>query len=470
MSFHPENPAQHRNKLSALASAALGLWHLIGFSVGKLHFDWKFSRILAVFSACAMLATLVSIGEPAARAQAAPAPATTPAPAQAAPAATPAPAQSPSTAITTPSAKDILGIWQGTLHIEQANRDLRIEVRIAKTASGEYKTTFYSIDQGGQPLGANKTSFEDGTLTFSMDAIGGKYVGKMSPDGKTITGTWTQGPNPMALNLERTTEDAAWPIPEAPKPMAPDANPSFEVATIKPNNSGATQMQGLVIQGRKFLTRASSLDDLISFAYNVQTKQILGGPAWTGSDRYDIEALPDAEGVPNAQQIRTMIQKLLADRFKLTFHHEQRDMPAYVLEVAKGGEKLTPTQTKGNLPALGFGPGTGGITLRAINATIGDLAGMLQLIVLDRPVVDRTGIEGRYDLKCTFTPDDSQFNGHPPRLPSPSGGDAQGSTADTAAAPSLYEAMQQELGLKLTPEKTGVDVMVVDHVEKPSPN
>lgn len=437
----------------------------------KVNFGGKISRILAGFSACAMLAALVFISMPAARAQAAPAPATTPAaPPAATPTAQPAqtPAQNPSTLLTSVSPTNVLGIWQGTLHIEQANRDLRIEVRITQAAAGEYKTVFYSIDQGGQPLGANKTSFENGTLTFTMDAIGGKYVGKMSPDGKTIAGTWTQGPSPFALNLDRTTEDAAWPIPEPPKPMAADANPSFEVATIKPNNSGATQMQGLVIQGRKFLTRASSLEDLISFAYNVQTRQITGGPSWIASDRYDIEALPDAEGVPNAQQIRVMIQKLLADRFKLTFHKEQRDMPAYVLEVAKGGQKLTPNQSKGQLPGLGFGPGAGGITMRAINATMGDFTGFLQIVVLDRPVVDRTGITGRYDLKCTFTPDDSQFNGHPPRLPPPSGGDAA-STAD-AAAPSLYEAMQQELGLKLTPEKTAVDVIAIDHVEKPSPN
>ncbi len=230
-------------------------------------------------------------------------------------------------------------------------------------------------------------------------------------------------------------------------------------------------MQGLVIRGRNFITRASSLQDLIAFSYNLQAKQIAGEVPWINTDRYDIDALPDAEGVPNTQQVRVMIQKLLADRFKLTFHHEQREMSAYVLEVSKSGQKLTVNDSKGNLPGLGFGPGPGGITLRAGNATMGDLAGFLQILVLDRPVVDQTGLTGKYDLKCTFTPDDSQFNGHPPKLPAPQGGDnAQSSTADVAAAPSLYEALDQQLGLKLTAEKTNVDVIVIDHVEKPSPN
>ena len=382
-------------------------------------------------------------------------------------------AQNPAPAATAPAtpaaSTDIVGIWQGTLHIAQANKDLRSEIRIAKDNKGVLKATLYSIDQGGQPIAASKTTFENGTLTFSIDMIGARYEGKMSADGKIITGTLTQGPAPMALNLERTTPDAAWPIPEPLKPMAADANPSFEVATIKPNNSGATQMQGLVIRGRQFLTRASSFDDLIGFAYNVQIKQVVGGEPWMSTDRYDIEAVPDAEGVPNTEQIRIMIRKLLTDRFKLTFHREQREMSAYVIEVGKAGPKLTANESKGNLPGLGFQPAPDGITLRVMNATMADFAGFLQIVILDRPVVDRTSLAGRYDFKCTFTPDDSQFNGHPPRMPAAPGAD--GSTAaDTAAAPSLYEAVQQQLGLKLTAEKTNVDVIAIDHVEKPSPN
>ncbi|MGD0478882.1 MAG: TIGR03435 family protein [Terracidiphilus sp.] len=365
------------------------------------------------------------------------------------------------------SPTDIVGIWQGTLMPPNAPKGVRFVIKVTKGGDGSYKGALYNADQGSPPLTFTTVTLQgtDVKMVSAMLSI----TGKMSADGKTIDGSFGGGPNPLPISLARTTPDAAWPIPEAPKPMAADANPSFEVATIKPNNSGASQMQALVIQGRKFLTRASSLDDLLSFAYNVQVKQIVNSPAWTSSDRYDIEALPDAEGVPNSQQIKVMIQKLLADRFKLTFHHEERDMEAYVLEVGKSGPKMTVNESKGQLPGLGFGPGQGGITLRAMNATMADLTGFLQVLVLDRPVVDRTGLTARYDLKCTFTPDDSQFNGHPPRLPAAAGADGS-APADVAAAPSLYEAMQEQLGLKLTAEKTAVDVIVTDHVEKPSPN
>ncbi len=189
----------------------------------------------------------------------------------------------------------------------------------------------------------------------------------------------------------------------------------------------------------------------------------MGAPDWVSSDRFDIAAVPDVEGAPNPKQVRRMIQKLLADRFKLTFHHEQREMSAFVLSVAKTGPKLTPTQVNGTLPGLFISPGTGGLALHAVNATIHDFTGFLQTLVLDRPVVDATGLPAKYDLQVTFTPDDTEFNGHPPKLPPTT-------DATVEAAPSLFEAMQQQLGLKLEAKKTPVDVLTIDHVEMYSAN
>jgi uncharacterized protein (TIGR03435 family) len=381
-----------------------------------------------------------------------------------APAAQPAPATQSAPA----SPHDIADTWQGTLH---AGRDLRTVVKITKDDKGGYKGVFYSIDQGGQPLNLDSVTMNGSDVKMELKLAGGTFTGKLSSDGKTIDGTWSQG-SPLPLVLTRATPESAWEIPKPqppPKLMAADADPNFEVATIKPNNSGATSMQALIIRGRNFITRASSLGDLIDFAYEVQSKQIVNPPDWLDKDRYDIDAVPEQEGVPNPQQLRIMIRKLLTDRFKLAFHHDKREMSAYVLSVSKEGQKLKPTQLNGPLPGIGIRPGTGGITLNMVNAKIPDFTGFLQSLVLDRPVVDKTGLTGRYDFQCTFTPDESQFGGHPPPMPNQDK-NAGSSDAATPAAPSLYDALQQELGLKLAAEKTAVDVIAIDHVEKPSAN
>ena len=370
--------------------------------------------------------------------------------------------------------QDITGQWQGVLRIPA--KDLRIIVKITKD-DNRFQSTLYSIDQPSPPLKGSGTRFESGTLTFAVDPIGGKYEGKLSSDGKTLTGTWTQGPTPLPLNLDRATPQTAWEIPAPPPPpklMAADADPSFEVATIKPNPSGASGLQGLVVQGRNFRVRNGSVEDLIAFAYDVQTKQIVNAPDWGDSDRYDIDGVPDKEGAPSPAQLRTMIKKLLAERYGLKVHNEKREMPAFVLADGKNGSKISPTQLNGPLPGLGISPGDGGIRLNVVNATLDDFAGFLQMIVLDRPVVNHTTLKERYDFHVNFTPDDSQFHGHPPRFGRPQAGGAPAAsdpaTPAADSAPNLFEAMQQQIGVRLSPEKTEVPVVVIDHVEKPSAN
>ena len=356
---------------------------------------------------------------------------------------------------------DLTGDWQGTL--VTPNQSLRIIARVAKADKG-WSAKMFSIDQKVPPLNTSGVTFDGTTFKFSVDQIGGTYEGKLSADGSSIVGNWTQGPNPLPLTLVRATKETAWEIPAPPPPpklMAADANPSFEVATIKPNDSGGQSMQGLTVNGRNFATRNSSLEDLIAFAYNLQPKQIIGAPDWVNKDRFDIAAVPDVEGVPNVNQLRIMVQKLMADRWKLTFHHDKKELSAFVLSVAKTGQKLTPTQSNGPLPGLGFRPIPGGLMLITQNATMSDFTGFLQLVVLDRPVVDHTGISGKYDMSFKFTPDDSLFNGHGPKA---------GATTDNSETfPSFFDAFQT-LGLKLDAEKTPVDVIVIDHAEKYSAN
>ena len=358
-------------------------------------------------------------------------------------------------------AQDITGNWQGTL---EAGKSLRLILQVTKGDKG-LSAKMYSIDQGAQSFNANSVTLAGSTFKYSVDLIGGSYEGILSADGNSIVGKWSQGPSPLPLTLVRATKETAWEIPAPPPPpklMAVDADPAFEVATIKPNISGASQMQGLTVNGRNFATRNSSLLDLIAFSYEIQAKQIAGGPDWINKDRYDIAAVQDQEGAPSPQQVRTMIRKLLTERFKLTFHHDKRELAAYVMTVGKNGPKLAPTQLKGPLPGIGFRPGPGGIMLGVRNGTVGDFTGFLQTLVLDRPVVDHTGLKERFDFTVKFTPDDSQFAGHPPQLPA--------STEATEASPSLFVAIQDQLGLKLESMKTPVDVIVIDHVEKPSEN
>jgi uncharacterized protein (TIGR03435 family) len=355
-------------------------------------------------------------------------------------------------------AQDVTGQWQGTLHA--GSNDLRIILKIAKE-DGKLGATMYSIDQGGQPFKATGVGMDGATLRLNIDVISGKFEGKLSGDGKTIAGTWTQGPSPLPLVLAKSTAETAWEIPAPPAPpklMAADADPAFDVATIKPNPSGENNLRQLTMNGRSFKIRNGSLDDLLTFAYNVQVRQIVGGPEWISSDRYDIDAVPDKEGEPSVEQMRVMMRKLLAERFALKFHSEKREMEAFVLGIGKGGEKLSATQGNGTLPGFGMGKGKGGVRLNIGNATMDEFASFLQMQVVDLPVVNRTALTARYDFNVTFVPDDSMFHGHAPKIPE-----------DEASAPSLLDAVQL-LGLKLSAEKTAVGVIVVDHVEKPSAN
>lgn len=378
-------------------------------------------------------------------------------------AAAPASAPAGQTIAAPASALDIVGVWQGTLHIAQANRDLRTVVKMTKTSSGALQATFYSIDQGGQSITANQTSFEDGVLKYSMVAMGVTYEGKMSDDGKTITGTFAQGPMTLPLVLTRTTPDTAWPIPEPPKTMAADADPNLEVATIKPGQPGQ-QGKGFGFRGTHFVTFNTNMNDLIALAYGMHTKQIIGAPDWFGTDMFDIDGVPDIPGRPNLKQMQTMVQKLLADRCALKFHHDQKELSVYAVRLAGGGSKMSKT-TAGPNDGEGFlFRGLGDLVVRNMNMT--GFAKWMQSSVMNRPVVDQTGLTDKYDFMLKWTPDDSQFAQFrgavtPPAAPA---GD------NPNAPPSLYTAVQEQLGLKIEAAKAPDDVIVIDHVDKPSPN
>jgi uncharacterized protein (TIGR03435 family) len=247
---------------------------------------------------------------------------------------------------------------------------------------------------------------------------------------------------------------------QAPSPptTAPASSTTleFEVATIKPvkePNPGGMQDR---TDGRRYSTRYTTLRDLIMMAYGLDPRQIVGGPPWTTADEYDIDAVA-AEGVPTAGNWDVMLQKLLAARFQLTLHHELREMSVYTLTVAKGGPKLKTADAD-------EGHSSGCSRLGVCNfrgEPTEHFAHWLQL-VLDKPVVDKTTLTGNFDFTLTWTPDESQFTSMGIHVPA---------AADNPnAPPELFTALQEQLGLKLEPQKTQAQVLVIDHVEQPSEN
>jgi hypothetical protein len=170
--------------------------------------------------------------------------------------------------------------------------DLRLVFKISKTEAGALKAVWYSIDQSSESLPIATVNFQDGVLKFKITIVDRSYEGKMSEDGKSIAGTWMEGTTPISMPLERSTPDTAWAIPEPPKTMAANADPSLEVATIKPSDP-SRQGKGFGFQGTHFRTLNTNLNDLIAFAYGLHSKQITGAPAWFGTDLYDVDGVPD---------------------------------------------------------------------------------------------------------------------------------------------------------------------------------
>ncbi len=357
------------------------------------------------------------------------------------------------------SPQDLSGTWQGTLHAPNG-KDLRIVWKVTKTDNG-WDANNYSIDQTPMPIKVTSLTLQGADVKMSVLRIGGTYEGKMSPDGSTITGSWTQGA-PLPLVMKRVNPDAAWPIPEPPPrpvPMAADANPEFDVATIKPSKPDQPG-KGFMVRGRRFSTINTTLEDLMTFCYRLNARQLVGLPGWATSSKFDLEAQPNGEGQPSDQQWRNMIQKLLAERFKLKFHNDQKELPVFALTVAKSGPKLTANRDNPNgLPGLGF-RGLGDMI--ATNADMAQFAELLQGSVLDKPVIDQTGLKDKFDFQLKWTPDPTQFSGFGAKLPPPS-------TASDAP-PDLFAALQQQLGLKLDSTKASVKVFVIDHAEQPSAN
>jgi uncharacterized protein (TIGR03435 family) len=243
-------------------------------------------------------------------------------------------------------------------------------------------------------------------------------------------------------------------------------HPKFEVASIRPSKPDTRSTFGIGNGGGGGTN--VTLKTLIAFAYGLQQYQILDGPGWMSSDHFDIEARAADPKTP-PDRLLLMLQSLFADRFKLVVHRESKLSNVYDLLVAKGGPKinLSTAQTSPgvNGPSPPSDPNRGAIRLGA-GSMIGNAAPISEFVSLlsqrlDRTVIDKTNLTGRFDIRLQWAPE----VGENPL--SPTGDPLPISPAD---APAVFVAIQEQLGLRLKSGKELVEFLIVDHVEKPSEN
>jgi len=233
-----------------------------------------------------------------------------------------------------------------------------------------------------------------------------------------------------------------------------DAQSAFEVVSVKPSDPARP---GLPLRiGPDSLTTHGALKHLIMLAYDVEDYQVTGGPPWTQSDFYDVRA--KAASISTPRQIKSMLQALLADRFRLRLNRETRTMAGYVMRVDRGGPKLPPSKT-GMPPDSAGVVQMGGGEIWARGATMKNLARGLRH-ELERPVLDQTNIEGHYDLKLRFEEGNRE-------LVEQVESDSQAAIPGTAG--SIFGALH-EVGLRLDSRKIPIEVLVVQNVERPSEN
>ncbi len=233
--------------------------------------------------------------------------------------------------------------------------------------------------------------------------------------------------------------------------QTPPAQPRFEVASIKPSNP-ADPHPSISFNGGAFKSTGHTLRDFIAMSWDVRPFQVVGGPAWLGSDKYDIEAKPavprDVLAPGSERQVRLMIQSLLADRFQLKVHRETKEMRVYFLVAGKNGARIKKTaEAAGAGTSMHDGKGQ----LFATQIEMGMLARELGGLV-EGSVIDRTGLTGAYDIHLEWS------------------GDEVAAAPDSGSRPSIFSAVQEQLGLRLEPGKGPVEMLVVDGAEKASPN
>ena len=359
-------------------------------------------------------------------------------------------------------AQTMEGTWQGTLIPPNQNDGIRLAFKIGKNGN-TYQGTFYNLANGRQ-LNLGAITLQGNAVKIAIPGNGMNYEGKIEADGNSITGVLNQGTNPVPLALKRATSETAWDLPPPPTargPLPEGTKIEFEVASIKP--TGQPGGLGLNVTATELRAPSISLAGLITFTFELHLTQVSGLPGWAQTEGYEIIAKLPQGGEPSDVQIRTMLKNLLQSRFGLSFHTEKRELSVYAIAIGKNGPagiKMVKNTTNGQRVGA---QGLGRTTFSGV--TMADLAGQLQLRVLDRPVIDRTGLTDRYDFTLNWRPDEFQFPGVTAVQRA-----YWISAAEADALPDLFTAFQEQLGLKLDATKAPAGVLVIDKVSKPSEN
>jgi len=346
----------------------------------------------------------------------------------------------------------IVGTWQGIFATRGPNNP-RLVFTITQDPGGSLHGGMKWIDYDSG-FAFSSVTFTAPDLTLAQQLTGMTFRGRLSADGQSIVGTMTQGRQSFPLTLSLATPDTLW-KPAGPGPMAANADPSYEVAVIKP---ALPEEQHPIwnLTSSEFHATGTSAAELIKIVYKIRGRQILNAPPWVEQNKYDITAKPDTPGTPSEDQSRVMIRKLLADRFHLVCHTGTQDYSVLVMTLDPKGPRPTPSDPSFNSHnGMFLHQESGDFVLHLSGASMPFFLKTLMDRYRDQQIVDETGLTGIYDITLRLPPAALQ-------------GIGDGGAEDEVG--SDYIAAAEKAGFKFQSRKTPIPVVIVDHIDPPSPN
>jgi uncharacterized protein (TIGR03435 family) len=345
-------------------------------------------------------------------------------------------------------AQGLVGTWQGAL--PQGSLP-RIVLKISKSEDGSLRGVMYRPDRDVASIPLSTVKVDEGSVRLESDLVGEAFAGKLAADGKSFSGSWTEDKATSPVVFARATPETLW-LHRTAESMAATADPAFEVASIRPSSPDENQ-RSFGLRSHRFTAKYSTVADLMKWAYQVRDRQIEGAPGWMDEDHYDIIAEADTPGQPSEGQDRLMVRKLLAERFGLKVHLIHKDFPVYALRVGDKAPNISVSDSCVNDHGRIFPhPAPDGeMAVQFAYTSIPEFKDILMNFIPDRQIVDETELKGRYD-----------FTLHVPQ-------EVLQSDDQNVRSNGMIEAVKG-FGMKLEPKHAPLEVLVIDRLEKPSPN